>query len=414
MSYVAPSISTISAAPETEHHDETPPRWPARHFHSLGYTLTILTLGSNIPTALYGLYRAELGFSPLTQTAIFAAYVATLVPALFLLGPLSDRTGRRPVLLAGLAAGALGAIVLATAHTTGWLFAGRLLQGLSIGACSAAGAAALLEHVPAGHPRRAARAATVTAAGGCALGPLWAGLAAEYLPHPLVTPYAVFVLALVPALVTLLTLPAAATARTPGRLLEPPRVPAPIRSVFTRAALPVAASWAVAGLFLSVAPAWITGLLGTTNLLVGAAAASLMLVCSVVTQFSMRGLEPLTAQRIGLACNLLGVVGLALVGAAPNLILLLAVTTCVGIGHGLTFAGGMQRVSAAIATHAPDAGGSVLAAFFTCAYTGMALSSLAVGLLMNHQSATTAVTEFSIATALVTVIALVLNINRHG
>lgn len=404
MSYVASAISPMKTVTPT---DETPPRSSGRHYYGIGYALTILTLGSNIPTALYGLYRADLGFSPLTQTAIFAVYVATLVPALFLLGPLSDRTGRRPVLLAGLLTGALGA-----APTTGWLFAGRLLQGLSIGACSAAGAAALLEHVPAGNPRRAARAATVTGAAGCALGPIWAGLAAEYLPLPLVTPYAVFVLALVPALLALWALPDTATTRPRGRLLELPRVPAAIRSVFVRAALPVAASWAVAGLFLSVVPSWTTDLLGTSNLLVGAIAASLMLLCSVTTQLSMRGTDPLTAQRIGLACNLVGVIGLAFVGAASSLGLLLAVTVCVGIGHGLTFAGGMQRVSAAIATGARDTGGAVLAAFFTCAYTGMALSSLAVGLLMNHQSASTAVIEFSIATALVTAIALLLNTRR--
>ncbi len=409
MSYVASAISPMKTVTPT---DETPPRSSGRHYYGIGYALTILTLGSNIPTALYGLYRADLGFSPLTQTAIFAVYVATLVPALFLLGPLSDRTGRRPVLLAGLLTGALGAAVLAAAPTTGWLFAGRLLQGLSIGACSAAGAAALLEHVPAGNPRRAARAATVTGAAGCALGPIWAGLAAEYLPLPLVTPYAVFVLALVPALLALWALPDTATTRPRGRLLELPRVPAAIRSVFVRAALPVAASWAVAGLFLSVVPSWTTDLLGTSNLLVGAIAASLMLLCSVTTQLSMRGTDPLTAQRIGLACNLVGVIGLAFVGAASSLGLLLAVTVCVGIGHGLTFAGGMQRVSAAIATGARDTGGAVLAAFFTCAYTGMALSSLAVGLLMNHQSASTAVIEFSIATALVTAIALLLNTRR--
>ena len=69
MSYVASAISPMKTVTPT---DETPPRSSGRHYYGIGYALTILTLGSNIPTALYGLYRADLGFSPLTQTAIFA------------------------------------------------------------------------------------------------------------------------------------------------------------------------------------------------------------------------------------------------------------------------------------------------------------------------------------------------------
>ncbi len=144
-----------------------------------------------MPTALYGVYRADFGFSPVTQTLIFAVYAAALVPALFLFGPLSDRVGRRPVLVTALGAGLVGAVVLAAADATAWLVVGRILQGVSVGACSAAGAAALLDHVPGRDTVRAARAASASTAAGAALGPLLAGAVAEYL-HSTVLPYVLF------------------------------------------------------------------------------------------------------------------------------------------------------------------------------------------------------------------------------
>src|SRR5205823_4890744 len=50
------------------------------------------------------MYRAELGVSAATVQAVFAMYVVGLIPGLLFGGPVSDRYGRRPVVLAALAA----------------------------------------------------------------------------------------------------------------------------------------------------------------------------------------------------------------------------------------------------------------------------------------------------------------------
>ncbi|MDH6677072.1 MFS family permease [Rhodococcus sp. LBL1] len=391
-------------------------RWPARHFHGIGYVLAILLLGTNMPTALYGVYRSEFGFSPVTQTAIFAVYAAALVPTLFLFGPLSDRIGRRPVLMIALLAGVVGAAVLATAGSTAWLFAGRILQGISVGACSAAGTAALLEHVPARNPVRAARAATASTALGAALGPLFAGAIAEYLPYPTVLPYVLFTVALLPGVVAMMLLPRPDRApRTTGRrLIELPRVPREIRSVFLLATFPSAVAWAAVGLFQSVVPSWVTEMLGVSNLLIGAGTAALVMSCSVVSQLSMRGLDPVVAQRIGLGLMFAGMVGVVVVDRTRSLPLLFVVAVSVGVGHGFAFAGGMQRVGTAIATRARDAGGAVLAAFFTLTYVGTGVPAIATGLLMTYQGTSAAVAEFAAVTALACLIALVLNRTRRA
>jgi len=60
-----------------------------------------------------------------------------LLPALLLLGSLSDVVGRRPVLLVGLGAACAGLGLFAAARGTAWLFAARVLQGVAVGAVSA-------------------------------------------------------------------------------------------------------------------------------------------------------------------------------------------------------------------------------------------------------------------------------------
>src|SRR5437763_15823165 len=68
----------------------------------------VLMTGINLATPLYAGYATRFGFSNLVLTAIFAAYAFVLIPALLLFGRLSDRFGRRPVILAGLVAACIG------------------------------------------------------------------------------------------------------------------------------------------------------------------------------------------------------------------------------------------------------------------------------------------------------------------
>src|ERR1051325_7674220 len=105
---------------------------------------------SATPSPLYALYQERWHFSTLVLTLIYAIYAFGVLTALLLVGRISDDVGRRPVLAASLA-GLFGAGVLfAVAHSVGWLFAARALQGLTTGAARGEAGAAML----AFHPRR--------------------------------------------------------------------------------------------------------------------------------------------------------------------------------------------------------------------------------------------------------------------
>src|SRR5437868_14323429 len=147
-------------------------------------TWLVLMAGANLATPLYAVYAHRFHFSSLVLTAIFAAYAFVLVPALLVFGRLSDRFGRRPVMLAGLLMACGGLVLFAAAQGTAWLFAARALQGLAVGMISGPATAALVEFDPLRDEQRPALLAGLAQAGGSAAGPLLAGVLAEWAPAP--------------------------------------------------------------------------------------------------------------------------------------------------------------------------------------------------------------------------------------
>jgi len=89
-------------------------RWsPRASFLVVAATLAVLVGGSNIPTPLFPLYQREYHFGSATLTLLFSTYVFALIPSLLTLGRLSDRAGRRPVIVSGLALTALSSMAFA-------------------------------------------------------------------------------------------------------------------------------------------------------------------------------------------------------------------------------------------------------------------------------------------------------------
>ena len=75
-------------------------------------------------------FGAGMGQAQLTLTALLLAFgLSQLV-----WGPLSDRFGRRPILLWGMVAYTLASVACAFAPNMAWLIAGRTLQGIAMGA----------------------------------------------------------------------------------------------------------------------------------------------------------------------------------------------------------------------------------------------------------------------------------------
>ncbi|NIH80267.1 MFS transporter [Amycolatopsis viridis] len=373
----------------------------AWRFWATAYTLLILLTGTNLPTPLYRGYEAKFGFSPFVVTLIFAVYVAVLIPSLLVAGPLSDALGRRRVLLPAVVLAVAGSLGFVFATSTGWLFAARVLQGLAVGAASGALTAALSELEPSGNPRKAALVSTVASVGGLGLGPVLAGLLAQYAPAPDVVPFVVEIVLLIPAAVTVISMPSAQP-RTRWRPRRP-QIPPTMRAVFATSGTASFLAFAVIGLFLTLIPAYVAALTNSTNLLLGGGTVALTLAFSAVVQVLAHGRPSRRLQLAGLPILALGLGLLVLVGRVPSLVLLLTATALAGTGHGLVFLGGLTAVNKA----APDGSrGEVLSSFYVILYAGVGFPVLGVGILATAVGLATAVSWFAAVVAVLCLLVL--------
>jgi MFS family permease len=111
-----------------------------------GIAVAAVGWGANQFAPLLLVYRSQLGLSATTVEATFGMYALGLIPALLVCGPLSDRVGRRRVMVpALLTSGAASVLLIAGGAAVGLLFAGRLLAGVASGAAFSSGAAWIKE-----------------------------------------------------------------------------------------------------------------------------------------------------------------------------------------------------------------------------------------------------------------------------
>jgi len=147
------------------------------------------------------------------------------------------------------------------------LLVARFISGISIGMLTATATAHLTElHLTArpGESRvRADLVATAANLGGIGMGPLIAGILAEYAPRPLSLPYLVFEVLLLLGVVAVALVPETVERRTTRPSYRPQRVTVPTEArprYFSAAAVGLTA-FAVFGLFTSLAPGFLAGTL---------------------------------------------------------------------------------------------------------------------------------------------------------
>ena len=94
--------------------------------------------------AIREVFDASMGDVQLTLTALLLAFgISQLV-----WGPLSDRFGRRPILIGGLVAYVLASLACSLAPGMGWLIAARAVQGVAMGAAVMAARAVVRDLYP--------------------------------------------------------------------------------------------------------------------------------------------------------------------------------------------------------------------------------------------------------------------------
>ena len=350
-----------------------------RGFWAVGFLLWMVMVSANVPSPLYAVYAVYWHFGAATVTAIFAVYVAFLIPTLLLGGQLSDHRGRKPMILLGWGFAVLGALAFLGAHGTGWLFVARAAQGAGAGFLSGAATAYLAELDES--RGRAALVASLATGGGTAVGPLLGGALAQYGPWPLQLAFAVAVASLIGGGLALRR--ASETRPVPtGRFhWTAPRIPRSIQPPFWLAGGTAFAVWSVTAFFMSLAPSYVMTLLHVNNLAVAGGVVFLMLACASVTQLVTRGISPRWAMPIGLALIVLAVFGLLWAVPAHALWMVVVSTVLSGIGQGTAFLGSMTTVTRVAP---PRDTARVVSSFYVVVYCGVGAPVLGLGLVAQR------------------------------
>ncbi len=348
----------------------------------VAYAFLVTMIGTTMPTPLYPIYEQRFDFAALTVTIVYAVYGVGVLATLLLVGPLSDRVGRRRLLLPGLGFAAASSVVFILAQGLPALFIGRVLSGISAGLFTGTATAALLDL--ASDKQRATLVATVVNMGGLGLGPLLAGILAELAPDPLRLPYAVHLALLVPAAAVILLMPEPHPAEPQPHARRAPainvHIPAEVRSTFIRAATAAFAAFATLGLFSAIAPVFLGELLGLSNHALSGAVVFTLFAASLGGQLSLPRFSAQGALQAGCGFMIAGLAAIAAGLAADSLLLLLLGAAVAGFGTGLSFRAGLSALNAQTP---PEKRGEVNSAFFLVAYVALSFPIIGVGVANN-------------------------------
>jgi DHA1 family bicyclomycin/chloramphenicol resistance-like MFS transporter len=339
--------------------------------------LTVLTLNMFLPALPQ--MRDAFGVSEAVMGLAISGYMALAAVLQLVLGPLSDRYGRRPVLLASLALYALASLGCLLASDIGVFLAARMGQALAVGGAVLASAVVrdLFDEAEA-----AAKLGTIGAA--MAIAPMLAPVLGGYLDafvgwRAIFAAY--FLIGVGALLLTWWDLHETKSAATTPRAADYAGL---LRS---RAfwAYAACASFAVGAfyIFLTGAPFVGTAVFGLSadqiGLGLGSITGGFMVGAALTARFAQL-LGPGRLMMAGRVVALAGLsVGLALfLAGADHVLILFSATICVGLGNGLTLSNayaGLMSIRADLAGTAAGLAGALMLA------AGAALTAVATTIL---------------------------------
>lgn len=349
---------------------------PLRVSLTVAAIFAVVMASTTIPTPLYPIYEREFGLSSLTITVVFAVYGVGVMTGLFVFGRLSDHSGRKPPLAGGLVLGALAMLLFLLAQDVGLLLAGRFLIGITAGLYTGTATAWLVDLDD--NRDRATKLAIAANLGGLAMGPLMAGLLAQYVPAPLRTAYVVELVLIVAGLAAFPLLPETVRRRRLQLDFAGLRLPAEVRPVFLPAATAGIAAFAVSGVFGAVGPAMLGEILGITAPTASGALVTTLFLASVAGQFLTRRFVPTLALPLGCVALAAGLGLLALSLTAASGTALAAAAVVAGLAQGLIVGAGLGLLTVVAPV---DRRGQVASAYFLVLYVGLIVPVVGFGLV---------------------------------
>ncbi|WP_132992381.1 MFS transporter [Gordonia zhaorongruii] len=370
--------------------------------------------GGNQFTPLLVMYRTSNGISPVVVDILLFTYVLGIVPALLIGGPLSDRFGRRPLMLPSPLIAAAGSVFLALgADAVPLLVIGRVLSGIALGLAMAVGGSWIKElsdrdgaGVTAG-----ARRAALSLTAGFGVGAGVAAVLAQWAPWPNQLSYLINIILAVVAFGAILRTPESLAAKPDGdfSLRGDLRIRSARHPRFWVMVAPVA-PWVfgACAVAYAVIPAFMTDRTSDWSI----AFAGLCCVAGLASGFFIQTLgkridKPGTPRTMVVALVLvMAGLGLSIAAAAMLTVPIALVAAAVlGCGYGMALISGLLEVQR-IAKPRDLAG--LTAVFYSLTYLGFASPAIMAAIMESFPSVSYAeMFGFGVAMALLAVIVVV-------
>lgn len=361
----------------------------ARRFAAWLYVapaIGIAAWGGNHFTPLLQLYRRDEGFSALQVDLLLAFYIVGLIPAFVISGPLSDRYGRKPLMLIAVLAGVAGSAILGLdPRDLIVLCVGRLISGISVAIAMTVGTTwvkELSDHPWEPRPRIGvgARRASLTLTAGLGIGAGVSGTLAQWGPLPTLIPYLFQILLSIGAAIILLRAPETSP-HDSRSLLDDLRIPRHARRRFLLTVVPLA-PWvfAAAALAYAVTPALVGNRVGDDTIAFATLLTVLTLAAGAAVQPFTHHIARLTRGHnalLGLSIVFVGIVLCAVDAATKSVALAIVVAVVLGIGYGICLVAGLVVIQDLIRPH--DLG-SLTGLFYSLTYLGFALPAVLAAL----------------------------------
>ena len=367
-------------------------------FWAVAFAFLIVMAFATLPSPLYGLYRTRDNLSTLTVTVVYAVFACGAIVALLCERVVVARIGRRGAMLGGVATMMTAAAVIGAWKALPGLLVGRVITGVSVGLAAGTATTYLIELRLQDNPNasvvRARTIGTSVNIGALGVGPLIAGVLAEWTSLPLTLPYVLFIVLGALALVGLAGAPETGTPNPDAKATLA------VAGIPGTAAAATIAAFSATGLFAGLSGIFLATTFDRPSHALAGATLFLVFSSGVLSQLATGKVRAPRVLALGVTSMLAGV-GLIVTAvrlSTPSLVLFLVGGALIGAGAGLVFKGTTGIVLEAAA---PEERVAMTSTLIITALFGLSIPVVGAGVALSQGvSAANTVLGFGTAVAL--------------
>lgn len=351
-----------------------------------------VTAATAIPMMAYWVQDLKLSSSEVAMSVV--SYFAGCVLTLILFARLSNFLGRKPVVIAALAFGAIACYLFSVGQSASDLYIGRFLQGLSCGLATSACMSWVVDTAP---PARAWLGTAMTSAGpniGLSLGTLLTGLIIEYnvLNPALLFDACVALLIFCIVLAVLGTETMRLGTESIGQVLIPKiAIPARLRRLFILSITAFIGTWGVSSFFQGFSAQFAQIVFGESSVLLAAITYLLLIIPIAAFGLISGRFNPSKTLLLMSTGFLFGAGGVFLTLDMQSPALFMIFVVICGAAQGGTCCSGLKLLLMD-ATLRERAG--LISALYLGAYVGSGIPNFSIGQLAKDVSMTTIANGF--------------------